>query len=197
MDTPFDYQPEIVEADTAVIFCLDSDLLITYCNPAWDRFATENGGPELRRPQVIGTCVLDYISGPARDYYATAYKRVLAQSKPWQHRYECSSEKVHREFRLLAIPIKKRPGVFVRNSLDVEHAHQEALSKPLEKVYRQSNGLITMCSGCRRTRRNLSGVEIWDWVPAFLALPPAAARQITYGICSTCRELYYPEDEIA
>ena len=193
MDSPFEYPTSVVEADTAVVFCLDSDLRITYSNPAWERFAIENGGPELCDSALVGKCVLEYISGRARDFYAQAYRRVLESYKPWEHRYECSSKDVHREFRLLVVPLKKRPGLLVRNVLQAEHPHQVASCKPLEELYRQSNGLIPMCSGCRRTRRNLLGAEIWDWVPEFLALPQVDARHITYGICRPCRELYYPE----
>ena len=39
MDWPFDYPASVVEADTSIIYCLDLNLAITYCNPAWDRFA--------------------------------------------------------------------------------------------------------------------------------------------------------------
>jgi hypothetical protein len=52
MEWPFDYPAFVVEADTSVIYCLDLNLAITYCNPAWDRFAMENGAKELCRPAV-------------------------------------------------------------------------------------------------------------------------------------------------
>ena len=54
----FDYPVSVVEADTAVIFCLDADLRITYCNPAWDRFALENGGEHLCRPAAANSAQL-------------------------------------------------------------------------------------------------------------------------------------------
>src|SRR3954466_8891125 len=78
----FNYPAAVVEADPAVVFCLDSALTITYCNAAWDQFAVQNQAPELCRPGPIGKCVLDYISGPARDFYARVYERVLVTSKP-------------------------------------------------------------------------------------------------------------------
>ena len=191
MNTRFDYPATVVDADPAVVFCLDSALTITYCNAAWERFALQNEAPELCGPAPIGKCVLDYISGPARNFYASVYERVLVTSKPWEHRYECSSAEVYREFRLLVIPIHKYGSLFVRSSLEVEHAHQRTSCGLSETAYRQSNGLIIMCSSCRRTRRSVSGTNIWDWVPAFLALPPADKRDITYGICPACHDIYY------
>ena len=96
MEWPFDYPAAVVEADTSVIFCLDLNLEITYCNPAWDRFAMENGGNELCRPAVNGRNILEFIDGPQRDYYARTYKRLLTRAEPWEHEYECSSKGVYR-----------------------------------------------------------------------------------------------------
>jgi PAS domain-containing protein len=160
MEWPFDYPASVVEADTSVIFCLDPNLTITYCNPAWDRFAKENGGSELYRPSVIGRSILEFIGGPQRDYYARTYKRLLAVAEPWDHEYECSSKEVYRRFHLRAVPIKKRAGLLVINSLRVERPHQLVPCEPLEEVYRDSTGLIIMCGSCRRTRRNSSGAAL-------------------------------------
>jgi len=192
MDSLFDYPASVVEADTAVIFCLDDGLNITYCNPAWDRFALANSGRELCRPAPIGHCVLDYISGPDRNYYEKAYRRALARSASWEHEYECSSIDVYRKFCLRVLPMQKKRGLFVTNSLCVQHAHALVPCNPFDELYRNSHGLIVMCASCRRTRRNLCDVEIWDWVPDFVGVLPT---HVTHGICSLCRELYYPEDE--
>ena len=47
MNGSFDGPTSVVETDPAVIFCLDAELRLTYCNAAWDQFAQENGAPEL------------------------------------------------------------------------------------------------------------------------------------------------------
>jgi VWFA-related protein len=39
-----------LESDSSVIYCLDPDSRISYCNAAWDRFATANNGMHLKRP---------------------------------------------------------------------------------------------------------------------------------------------------
>jgi hypothetical protein len=91
METPFDYPPEVVEADNAVIFCLDAELRITYCNPSWDRFALQNGGRHLCRPAPIGRPLLNYLSGPDQEFFANQYRRVIGQKDPWERDYECGS----------------------------------------------------------------------------------------------------------
>jgi hypothetical protein len=165
LEESFDYPTHVLETDEAIIFCLDSELRLTYCNLAWDRFALLNGGNHLARPALVGKCVLDSIVGPDRDYYATAYKHVLAANEPWEHDYECSSKHMYRKFRLRVVPMQKGPGLLVISSLQLERSHTSPSQPPLEDLYRTREGLLIMCSSCRRTRRNTPGQSIWDWVP--------------------------------
>jgi hypothetical protein len=188
----FDYPEKVVEADNSVIFCLDSDLKITYCNPSWDRFAIENGGGALCRPALIGHCVLDSIGKPDREYFERHYRRALVRNEPWERDYECSSCNVCRIFRLRAVPMSTVRGLFVVNSLIVEHPHQNAACPPVEQAYRTARGLVVMCASCRRTRRNSPEAEVSDWVPRFVESFP---ERTTHGVCPPCRELYYPDDE--
>jgi hypothetical protein len=188
---PFDYPASVVEQDTAVIFGLDVDLVITYCNAAWDAFALANGARELCRPAPIGHCILEFIGGAEREYYAEKYKQVLIGSEPWEHSYECSSKSVFRQFQLRVVPMKKVPGLFAINSLRVERLHDRVPCPPLEEQYRHAGtGLITMCGSCRRTRRLAPGPPVWDWVPDFIDPFPTST---THGICPPCCQLYYPD----
>jgi len=191
MSRLFDYPKAAVEADTSVIFCLDSELKITYCNPAWDQFALANSAPGLCRPAPIGRTVLDFIDGADQHYFEKHYRRALQQTEPWERDYECSSNDLHRKFRLRAIPMETVRGLFVINSLVIEQPHQLDSCTPLEELYRTRHGLIIMCSSCRRTRRNLLNPELWDWVPDFVQEFPV---RTSHGICPPCRELYYPDD---
>ena len=187
-----DYPFSAVEDGTSVIFCLNPDLIITYCNPAWDRFAVQNGGQALCRPYPIGRCILDSISGPDRDYFAKRFRETLNQSEPWERDYECSTADVYRKMRMRVLPMQAVRALIVINSLLVEHPHQIAATAPLEEAYRTEHGLIVMCANCRRTRRIDPNVQIWDWVPRFVQDMPL---NITHGICASCREFYYPDSE--
>lgn len=189
MRSHFDDPASALEAEASVVFCLDADLTITYCNPAWDRFARENGGPGLCRPGPIGRLLLDFIDGPDRDYFERLFHRLLLQSEPWERDFECCSGTTFRKFRQRVFPTRQTRGLAVINTLCIERPHDRASCPPLEEVYRDSRGMIVMCSGCRRTRRNLAD-EIWDWVPAFVHTIPAAT---SHGLCRPCWELYYRE----
>ena len=55
--------------------------------------------------------------------------------------------------------------------------------EPFDRLYRDANGLITMCMYCRRTRRNLPSPDQWDFVEAFAVSAPS---RTTHGICKAC-----------
>lgn len=179
-----------IEHDTAVVFCLDSNLRLVYANAAWDRFASANGGDSMLRPAPLGRPVLESISGPLKEFYASIYARVLESGQPWQHRYECSSPTLFREFAMQVLPVKGGTGLMVVNSLLVEHPPHVCPLRPIPTGYRDANGIIVMCGHCRRTRRPGSAPEVWDLVAAHIsALPP----NVSHGLCGICLDYYYSE----
>jgi len=178
-----------LEHDHAVIFSLDADLRITYCNTAWDRFAVANGGPELMRPAPIGRPLLDFISGPLAAYYAAALGNARSAPEPWHHVYECSSPAAFRRFVMHVFPDKVTHGLLVVNSLCVERPHEPGQTRLRDADYRGRNGLIVMCSHCRRTRRD-GPLEEWDWVPEYVEHQPP---KTSHGLCNPCLEYYYPK----
>jgi hypothetical protein len=72
--------------------------------------------------------------------------------------------------------------------------HSEVFSGPMERRasvalashYVNDGGFIVQCSNCRRVRR--SGEAIWDWIPGWLASPPAS---VSHGVCEVCVAYYY------
>lgn len=176
-----------LENDPAVIFALDAHLRIAYCNTAWDRFAASNGGAAFIRPKPIGKPLLDFIGKPLAAYYEAAYHEVLRTGEPWRHLYECSSPTVFRRFAMQVLPMNGA-GLLVVNSLCIERAHDVAHGSFSEAAYRRPDGIVVMCSHCRRTRR--AGIaEHWDWVADFVREPP---HQTSHGLCPPCFEYYYP-----
>lgn len=176
------------EGDESVVYLLDNNLRIAYCNKAWDEFAKHNGGVHLRRIEQVGRHVLDSTPEPLKAFYRSAFERALAEHQPWEHLYECSSPGLYREFHMQVLPLQAPPSLVVVNSLVVEKAHELIIQPPLAARYRTAAGVITMCMHCRRTRRS-EGPEVWDWVPDFLASPP---DNVSHGLCPTCFRYYYP-----
>ena len=188
----FDDLASVVVADSDVIFCLDAELRFTSCNAAWDQFVLAIGRPELCGPAPVGRSVLDYLTEPDRAYYARIFRRVLAQAQPWEHLSARSSPNGSRPFRVRVLPLMREAGLMVILSFPTEQAPQRVPCAPAEERYRNGQGLIRMCCGCRRTQRHAPGKESWDWVPHFVERMPAG---VSHGLCSPCREHYYPEEE--
>lgn len=180
-----------LEADPAVIFVLDRQLRILYCNAAWDRFAQENGGHGLERENQVGRGVLDSIPEPLKDLYAAGYRGVLASQRVWAMSYECSSPAAFRRFHLSAYPDPRGTGVVVVNSLEVERPHEES-ERPAHAggpEYIDAAGMVRMCCHCRRTRR-VQLNPVWDWVPSYVEQPPS---RVSHWICEACADIFFPD----
>src|SRR5215469_12449153 len=89
-----------LEHEPSIVFVLDRDLRIVYCNEGWDAFARDNGGTAWERPSPYGHLLLDVIPDRLRNLYRTAYRQVFFSGVPWVHHYECSSADFYRSFRM-------------------------------------------------------------------------------------------------
>lgn len=180
-----------LEADTAVCFVLDEKLRLIYCNPAWDRFAEQNGAPHLCAEKVLGASVLHSTSGELLGYYQSLYDETLADGKPREHDFHCSSAEMERLMRMCVYPLRGTRALLTVCSLRVEKPHPVSSGAAVETLYRNEHGIIAMCSNCRKTRRVGVEPEIWDWVSDFVAHPPP---MVSHSICNLCLEYYYPAD---
>lgn len=185
------FRIENLEADASIIYLLDSELRIIYCNKAWDRFAFLNGGTKLNRRAILGTRVLDVVAGPLEVFYETAFAQAKAKGQPWEHDYECSSPSAYRLFHMRVLPLADSY-LLVENSLRFERPHgSERPVMPADSaLYVSKDGILTMCAHCRRSRRiGTTSAPVWDWVPAYLVEPPGP---VSHGLCRNCHAYFYP-----
>jgi PAS domain-containing protein len=185
------FEAATLDGDANVVYALDSQLRLAYVNPAWHRFARENGAAScISQHYRAGTPVLDAIAGPLRDFYAEAWRRALEGGAVWQHDYECSSADRYRVFHQTVYPLRGRGGLVVVNSLVVDNPmalEERAAAWPVLPVYRNADGLITQCSHCRRVQRADDSPR-WDWVPAWVSDP---LPETSHGLCPFCYDYYY------
>lgn len=183
------------ESDPAVIFVLDSDFRLTYCNAAWNRFALENGGsPQVLRERQIGRSVMEATPEPLKRFYSSLYAKVLFDEPSSDHLYECSSAETFRRFHMgiQRIEISEHdPFLVVVNSLLLEEPPQQSAAGYDPEAMREKNGLITMCAHCRRTRMPESGG--WVWAPELIRHMP---MDVSHGLCPVCWEIHYGSSEI-
>ena len=173
-----------------VSYMLDADLRFTYCNPAWDWFAAENGAPELTGTSMVGTDLRLVMVEALRPFYTRAFEQARQSGKVWEYVYECSSPNVFREFQMRIHPLTPSGWYLVTNPIVIERPHPKTVTKGLARYLRR-DGVITMCSHCRCSRQTESP-EQWDFVPAYLE---PHLTNVSHGLCPICLEYFYPKPE--
>ncbi len=190
------FELSTLEKSSAVIYGLTPDLRLCYFNRAWHLFAQNNGAdPTFRERFVLGMPLAEAIEGPLRGYYLGAYHSVFVHGQPWDHDYECSSDRVFRCYHQRAYPLAGGAALVVVNSLRISYpheAHARVGFEPDENPYRDSRGFVTQCAHCRRTQRTAEP-DHWDWVPAWVKQPPA---HTSHSLCPICFDYYYLHHDI-
>jgi hypothetical protein len=181
-----------LEFDPAIIFVLDANLRIVYCNRAWDVFARQNDGHGSYRSSVLGTSWINVIPDSLRDFYSDGVAGVHRSGKVWEHDFECSSPELLRRFHMRVLPLPEFH-LLIENSSRVEAHHHKDLDSDTENfTYVNRFGVVTMCSHCRRSRRADPGQhKFWDWIPRFVRKTPDA---VSHGLCPTCCAYFYGAD---
>lgn len=176
---------DALEEDESTIVHLDREGTILWKNRAWDRFATDNGAPDLADRHGIGTCYFDGVAGTLRAVLRETFDDHLARGAIYEIDYECSSADVLRLFRLRALPLDGAGWLLTHAPL-VERPHDREPHLPFD-VYRGDDGLVVACSNCRRVR--VPKRTAWHWVPAWLRDRPA---NVSHALCAACEGFYHP-----
>ncbi len=185
-----DHDLDELERYAGTVYAVRPDFRLAYLNPAWFRFAEENGGePEVSRRWSLGAPIMPAISAAFRSFYEIKFRTCLERGEPWIHEYECSSAGVFRKFRQTAYPLKGGCGLLMVHSLAIETVHHPADRSPkiaVESKYRDENGAISQCAHCRRVMNPFRPAG-WDWVPAWVERPPS---NLAFILCQACRQRY-------
>ncbi len=163
---------------------LDESNRIVYCNPAWDRFAEANHGVLARSERVLGLDILTICSDAVAGYYRNLFGIARSSSTSTIHGYHCSSPELLRTYRMLVEP--QGQFLVLTHILIEERPHPELAHEPADCYVR--NGLVTLCSNCRRAHNRQS--DSWDWVPVFLHAEESF--RCSHGLCPPCSQFYFP-----
>lgn len=181
-----DFDVEALEASSAVIFAVNRSGRIVYFNPAYERFAKDNGGGvDFAQKWGLGACYFDAIGEPLRGYYVRRFEDVLRSEKIWTQRYFCNAPDKQRRDFLQWFP--SRGGILMVHSGRWSAAHDNAVDAPMALDEGAEAAAVVMCMHCRRTRRG-DDPGRWDMVEAYLVSPPTAA---SYSLCPPCRAHYF------
>lgn len=181
---------ETVDSSPSVSYILDSELHIQHCNPAWDKFARENGAPHVIVGNMVGRALVDFIPDVLRPAYSAAFSQVLTTGNVWEKCYECSSPDLYRLFRMRIHLLRPENWYLVTNSLVIEEPHDRA-AEAVPHIYLDAHSRVTLCVHCRCSRR-LDTPNVWDFVPEYLGFGLGPPVNVSDGLCPVCRAYFYP-----
>jgi hypothetical protein len=185
------FQVSSLDRQLETVVALWPDFRIAYVNPAWDTFAERNGGlPAVRERWDIGANYLDAIAPPLRPFFQRLLETApdsLSALHSSSHDYECSSATTYRLLNVQVFTLHGRTGYVLVHSSRIERPHSDPVVSTSLDAYVDANGLSRQCSHCRRVER-VDEPGRWDWVPLWVASPPA---HISHSICPACFDYYY------
>jgi hypothetical protein len=181
---------DALDRDASVTYGLFPDFRLGYLNAAYERFAVENGGERILTDWELGADVLSAVSGRIHDFYADAFRGVLAHGQPWEQTYHCHSPDRYRTYRMRVLPLQGGKGLLVvhSNVADLPYPEKASDASVDDARYQDENGLVKQCAHCRRVRR-VAPPAGWEWVASFVAHAPSNA---THTLCELCADYYYP-----
>lgn len=171
----------LLSASPSTVAVIDRDGVLLWCNPAWWRFAEENGA-EAR--SVSSRSYFEAIQGPFREHYERAFAEALATDRVFEEDYECSTPHRRRVYRVRAMPFRGE-GLVLEHSM-VAEAPPVAESEWPTSSYAGANGTIAQCGNCRRVHHRPSSA--WHWVPA---LVERVHPMTSHVICPSCVGFYW------
>jgi hypothetical protein len=89
---------------------------------------------------------MDVVPPVLRNFYLTAYTNVQRSHRDWWHVFECSSPFLTRIFQMRILPCD------AGNLLTIDTPISETPPTPVQDDA-GSDGIVTMCSHCRRVQR--------------------------------------------
>jgi len=194
---------EFLDAVDGIAYAVDAEhRIIAVGHRRWDRFAVENGAPELRADSVIGRNLFEFISGPElRQAYCDLADRIVSAGEPAVIAAHCDSPGIARELRLAIAPLRlgdKGPGLLFQAQIVSETARPRLDifdSNTLVGALKKESDLpiVTMCSFCRQLRQPGSSDEYWVTAEEYYRLGGASRVRISHGLCADCDAARFPD----
>ncbi len=168
------------------VYEIDSGDRIVYCNEAWDSFAIENNGVELRFDEVKGKTLWEFVADPST---TDLYQRLIAHVRAGnvvRFNLRCDSPTL---FRLLEMEISALRTDHVRFATSVMKAVPRRDPTMAFSETQSSLDPLMVCSWCGRVRVN---AQQWMDVDAAVSAEKIFEREhlppISHGICGDCLE---------
>ena len=164
-------------------FVLNDQDEIVAVDHDWNRFAFENGVPELRASYVIGKPLLTFVSGKvSRHYVQEMIRKVRKLGAPVEFDYRCDSPEERRYMRMRVSAGQDGEVHFLNSILRTEKRKEPVrFYRPAQRV----KGAYIRCSMCNRIQVDGEWGEPEEMLDAELRKKGVA---VIYGICQRCSD---------
>ena len=168
-----------------LVYAVDADDRIREIAGKWDEFAVGNAAPGLLRDRVIGTPLLDHVTGlEVRQLTRMLLDR--ARRGPTRDLdFRCDSPGERRSLRMR---LSSLPADGVRFETTLLSSAPRAWRRILDAGSPRCEELVTACSWCVKVKLSDGRfVEIDEAVDALGLFRDGAIPRLTHGICPACR----------
>jgi len=173
------------ETDTMVTdFILDSEDHILEVGGDWDRFALDNGAPELMGVHIVGRSLLDFVTGNVTRQFLLALLQIVREGRSSiELEYRCDSPQLR---RYMLMQVSRVAGDKVRFQHTVLRLEPRDTPVPIKASRQRARDTFVRCSMCNRVKQTM------DWVePDSLIRTPSATNEelaVIYGVCESCKD---------
>lgn len=171
---------------TSLFYVLDRSNVITDVGGAWDDFATQNEGGSVLRHLVLGTRLLNHVTGDTSRSYVEAVldaTRVLGRQRALP--YRCDAPRFKRYMEMQIEPLAADGLRVSHRVLRVEPLARSVRFAALSNTMQER--LLVRCTMCNRIRDFNTWHEPDEALDRQL-VQGSEPNPVVYGVCPGCRE---------
>jgi hypothetical protein len=170
-----------------VLYRIDIQDRLTELNDGWLAFAQASGGDSLHPSNILGRSLWDFISDAETSHlYQVMVQRLRQGGPPTRFRFRCDAPDRR---RLLAMEITGDKTGSIQFSVSSVLEDPRVSLSFFEPAHARGEGLLTMCSWCKRAQLPTGRwVEIEEAVGELRLLEDSPLPGVTHGICPPCHE---------
>lgn len=166
--------------EAVVELSVDQDNVIVRVNSAWDAFAQDNDGVHLAQGAVLGSQLLDAISGRvSKNFTSTVLELARRRERDVIFDYRCDSPRLRRFMRA---------HVRADSSGAVHYAHQHLYSETFPHLVafktasQRGRDTLMRCSICNHVRH----AGLWRTPDS---CDTGVLNEVIYGVCPSCEQM--------
>lgn len=165
---------------------IEPDLRIGWTSPNWDRFARENGAPELVGGTVLGHSLLEFVQGEeTKALYDSLLKRVQETGGEVDLAFRCDSPDMR---RFMVLHVRRPEDEQVMLTAELLREEPRARVGLLDSESPRAGDPVEICSFCKRVESRggawleVEQAEIELGIVEGASLPP-----LRHIVCPDCK----------